>query len=420
MEPLPMSTDSRIAEPPEQAENRAPIRAALLLWLIFAVALAIKSLVTPTLHTVFPKFAAGAEHWWAGLPLYEEYENLGPFRYSPAFAIAMTPFAWLGLVWGGLLFALLNVGAYVWAVRRLARDVLPGEWPPVREAILLALAMPVAVRGLWNGQSNGLVAACLLLATAGLARQRWWLAAGLLSAAVYLKLSPLAVGLLFAGLVPGRLGPRLLGALVIGGLLPFLTASPEYVLDQYTGWFEHLVQTRQKRWPSFRDARTFWEWAGITTNLSVYAVLQAGAGITALGWCWWQKRRWDHKPRMWLTAALAAGIGYLLLFGPAIESPTYVLIAPIVAWAVLEAFATRCGRIVAVTVFVLMTAFMDGGTERALARLTPAAAVGLPASTLLLMFWLMAWGWRQRPGMEAESQTRDRYGLGPPAATQRP
>lgn len=61
------------------------IRAALTLWIFLAAAASVKVLVQPQRHTVYPVFAAGARHWWAGIPMYTDYEGLDLFRYAPAF-----------------------------------------------------------------------------------------------------------------------------------------------------------------------------------------------------------------------------------------------------------------------------------------------------------------------------------------------
>ena len=88
--------------------------------------------------------------------------------------------------------------------------------------------------------------------------------------------------------------------------------------------------------------------------------------------------------------SISGGIGYLMLFGLAIESPTYVDVPSSPgspgAFAIMMRPDCRCDRIRA-------DDRLHGRWNGALlARLTPAAAVGPPASTLLLMFWLMAWG----------------------------
>src|SRR5690242_21578398 len=83
------------------------LRLALIAWLILGAAVSIRTLVRPSSHTVFPIFAASAEHWWGNCSLYELYPGLDRFRYPPVFALFVTPFSALGLTAGGILWSWL-------------------------------------------------------------------------------------------------------------------------------------------------------------------------------------------------------------------------------------------------------------------------------------------------------------------------
>jgi hypothetical protein len=219
----------------------------------------VRTLVNPEKHTVFPIFAASAEHWWHDQSLYERYDDLDDyFRYPPVFAVCVTPFSRLGHTLGGILWTWLSLAVYAAGLWRFARDVVPSAWSPARTAVFLALGALGALRGLWNSQSNALVISLLLLATSALVRRRWWGAAFLLAGSVWIKLTPLAPALLLCALWPRPLLGRFALALVPGLLLPFLTRPPEVVADHYREWATHLVSSSQERWPGFRDAWTAW------------------------------------------------------------------------------------------------------------------------------------------------------------------
>src|SRR5207237_4342299 len=115
--------------------------------------------------------------------------------------------------------------ALAWWLRAAAPRTLsaPGG------AILFLLILPLSLGSLHNGQPNTLIIGLLLAALAGCAGERWNLAAACLALATALKIYPLALGLLLAVLYPRRLAPRLLLALVLAGLLPFLLQQPDYV-----------------------------------------------------------------------------------------------------------------------------------------------------------------------------------------------
>src|SRR5262245_4697329 len=86
-----------------------PLRLALGLWLVVALAVTGRTLLRPDRHTVYPIFAAAAQRWWADAPLYDKPDDLDHYRYPPAFAVALTPLAGLGPRAGGVLWAWLSV-----------------------------------------------------------------------------------------------------------------------------------------------------------------------------------------------------------------------------------------------------------------------------------------------------------------------
>jgi hypothetical protein len=248
-----------------------PLRLALGVWLVLGVAVSVRTLVSPIQHSVFPIFAASAVRWWADQPMYAHYPPLDIFRYPPFFAVAVTPFAVLGLKAGGILWSWASIAVLLGGLWCFARDVAPGRWTRPRQAAFLALAAAGALRGLWNNQSNALIVGLLLLAASALARavgsegegegkraRRWWRAAVLLAAPVCLKLTPLAPALLLCVLWPRRLAWRFGLAVAAGFLVPFLTRPPEAVLGQYAEWLDHLQQSTGERWLGFRDGWTFW------------------------------------------------------------------------------------------------------------------------------------------------------------------
>jgi hypothetical protein len=383
------------------------LRLGLGLWVAVAVAVGVRTCLRPDSHTVFPIFAAGARHWWADQPLYERDAVLDDFRYPPAFAVAVSPLAVLGPRAGGTLWVWLSMTVLFAGAWRLARDVLPGEWPPQRTALLLALVSLGALRGLWNAQSNALVVGLLLLGAAALARERWWRASFWLSAAVWVKLTPLAVALLFCALWPRRLTPRLLVALAVVPLLPFLTRPPAVVWNHYAEWLSHLGGTSGERWPGFRDGWTVWVVLRHMAEGNIgpvplrepitgvaYRVPQLLGALGALGWCLWQKRRGAAGPQLVLLTT-AIGCAWLMLFGPAVEHPTYVFLAPFVAWGFLDRDAWPGGRRLILAAFGLVMVLGWGGLTRPVAEAFPLVLVALPVGTALFAVWLAGYARHQ-------------------------
>jgi MYXO-CTERM domain-containing protein len=261
------------------------------------------------------------------------------------------------------------------------------------------IGLLVALRGLWNGQSNALAVGLLMLAAAALVRRRWWSAAFLLAVPVLIKLTPLVPALLLCALWPRKLIGRFLLALVAGLLLPFATKAPGLVLHDYRDWLAHLFGSSNERWPGFRDAWSIWLSAqhllfGDTlvldapmTHPVLYRLLQAFTGLGVLAWCLWQQRR-GVEPRVLVALALTMGLAWLMLFGPAVEHATYAFLGPALAWAAVQRCTWRPGRPVILTALTLVLVFGWGALFRAWPAAQPVLLLSLPLGTTLFVVWL--------------------------------
>jgi hypothetical protein len=219
----------------------------------------------------------------------------------------------------------------------------------------------LSVGSLNNGQSNPLIAGLLLAAVAGAARRRWNLAAACAAAACLFKGYPLAVGLLLAAVYPRRFAPRLALALAVGLGLPFLAQRPDYVFGQYGEWVRLLGGDDRKDWATANGYRDLWllfRVAGVPVGKSAYLGLQLAAALGAAAVCV-AGRAVGRPRRQLLTTLLALGVCWMLLCGPATESATYILLAPVLAWAVVagrDTDATWPARWLPAAAFALLTA----------------------------------------------------------------
>ncbi len=366
----------------------ATFRKAMALWVVLVVVVAIKAIVSPRHHTVFPLLMSGPRHWWAGKDIYDVYPELFDiYRYSPSNALLFSPLAPLPDRVGGAIWCVVNLGVLVFGLIAAARHVFPGRWPAARIGGLLALVMVGAIRSGWNSQSNPLVIGLILLGASAIARDRGWSAAVLLAIPIFMKLSPLAIALLFVALWPRQLLARFLAVMAAGVALPFLTMPTQFVVSQYQHWIVGLAQSSATRWPAFRDAYTLWELTGYPVHLPAYRALQLGAGLATLFWSQWLARRLPGA-RGRLTATLAMGTAYLLVFGPAVEYPSYVVLTPMVAWGVLAAYRRRKGRVWVTLAFALTVVVGSEAIEVPLDRLTPLARASLPLGSILFAAWV--------------------------------
>jgi hypothetical protein len=209
-----------------------------------------------------------------------------------------------------------------------------------QHAFLFLLAVPLSIGCLNNGQSNVILIALLLASTAAVQTGRWNIAAACVALAVLFKIYPLALGLLFMLIYPGKFGTRFVLAMLVGIVLPFFLQYPEYVARQYGHWCSLMMSdNRHERPISNLCSRDLWlliRLAHVPIGMLGYRVIQlvlAGGigGLCLAGrWAGWPQHRL-------LTMLFSLGGCWMVLCGPATESCTYIMLAPILAWAALEA-----------------------------------------------------------------------------------
>jgi hypothetical protein len=377
------------------------MRIVLGFWLALTIAVAVRTSIWPEKRTVFPVFSSGAIRWWSDEPLYLPYSDItGGFRYSPTFAVFMTPFALLGSTAGGIAWSWFNLAIYFWGLRRLL-DILPEAWSTTQQAGFLALGLAGGIRCVWNAQANTLVIGLLLLGAVAVVRRRWWSAAFLLAGPVFLKVSPAAVALLLAAMWPRRLAGRFLLALAVGLALPFLTRSPVVVAHHYQEWLVHLVESSAMRWPGMRDGWTVWLLLENTfsdvpardlqmtpIDSPAYRILQVLSAAAALAWC--LALQSSSLPVRWqVMSALGAGIGWLMIFCPATEFPTHVLLAPLLGWAVLHSWNERRSRMLTGGAVLLLLVLPWEAVTGWCSDQLPLLKAVLPAGATLLVVWLV-------------------------------
>jgi hypothetical protein len=300
----------------------------------------IRAAVQPYKRTLYTTWAQAGADWAEGRDLYRDSwaPDQDQFRYSPLVAALLVPFHYLPVRLGGVVWRLLNAGAllggFAWWLR-----TAPEARTARQRGILFLLLMPLSLSSLNNGQPNPLIIGLLLAALAAAARDRWTLAAGFVGLATALKLYPLAIGLLLAAVYPRRFTTRLLLALALAAVVPFAFQHWIYVRDQYSQWFQRLGKDQRWDWPPHMAYRDLWLLirlfhVPLTPRGYMGVQLVAGAGC-ALVCVAARLRGWPGRDV--LAAILALGTCWMTLCGPATESSTYILLAPALAAALLNA-----------------------------------------------------------------------------------
>jgi hypothetical protein len=126
-------------------------------------------------------------------------------------------------------------------------------------------------------------------------------------------------------------------------------------------------------------------------NSGVYRFVQLMTAGGALAWCVWQRQRIED-PRRLTTMVLGIGLAWLMVFGPAVEHSTYVFLAPVLNWALLEPNAPRRGRWVIVPAFIFVMFLSWGVITPSVMDSAPVLLTVLPIGTTFFTCWLIGYG----------------------------
>lgn len=316
--------------------------AAIALWSAVLLFVCVRVFVAPANRTVYPIFTGSAQLWWNGDDLYEPFRPMtvqDGYRYSPTFAILFTPLALIPDSIGGVIWRVFSTAAFLQALAWMAVRVLPWQVDRKQFAWLALLCLPLSVQSVNNGQANVIVIASMLATIAAVIEKRWNWASAFIALAFVCKVYPLALGMLLILLYPRQLLWRVTLAIAISLAAPFLFQNSNYVLDQYEKWIALLRADDRTEAPATDKHRDLWlliDLYAIPISRRVYTLLQmlGGVGVAALLWTR-QRSGWDEKAL--LTSTLALGVTWMLVLGPVVESSTFMLLAPCLAFSIVGA-----------------------------------------------------------------------------------
>lgn len=304
----------------------------LAAWAGVLLAVAVVVAIKP--GRLYPTFVDAGTHFRNGEPVIGQFSlERDLFRYSPTVAASFVPWGFLPMSVGGVLWRVFQAAALLLALRAWARVTVPAvPWPA-----LALLVLPLSIGNFHNGQLNPIVCALMLGGVVAFTRDRYWLAAAVVAAATMFKIYPLSLGLLLCVVEPRRFAPRLVLALAAGLALPFALQSREFVCEQYRLWWvwlqldDRTYQSMGRGYHDFQKLLTRW---GLPTSLEAYRVMEMAAGALAAGFVLGGRlMRWDRAKQVHACAVL--GLTWCTLFGPSTESATYMLLAPVAAFAAI-------------------------------------------------------------------------------------
>jgi hypothetical protein len=324
------------------------VRAA---WGLVLLVICVRVGISPHRQSVYSvDYVVAGWHWLHGQGLYTASRH---FVYSPLVGAAFAPFATLPLrlsniVWRLFCAAALLATARAWLRHGLSAfgDLGAAARAPGAATTGCLLLLPLAVGNLNLGQINVLV---LAAATAGVLAVRvkaWNTAALLLAAGGFMKIYPLAIGLLLVVLYPRQLAWRLLLALAGLFVLSLLLQRPAYAWQQYHGWYAVLHGDDRldiDLYASWRDFGFLLRACGVPLSDFAYRIMEIAAGGLLAIFLWLGQRRWGWSEARLLGGVFSLGCAWMLLFGPATEAATYVVLSLPVCAALTSAWEISPG-----------------------------------------------------------------------------
>lgn len=247
--------------------------------------------------------------------LYINYplEQWDLYKYSPAFALLFGLLALMPDFLGLLCWNLLNAGLLVWAVR-----YLPGLGLKAKTLLLATIAVEL-LTSLQNEQSNGLMAALIILAFGLLERRKFLWATGCLVFSVFIKLFGLVAFVLFLFYQPKwKLAAYSMAWTVMFLLLPLLVVDAAQLELLYRSWLQMLGQDHALSY-GFSVMGWLHTWFGVDPGKTV--VLAVGVVLLLLPFAR-INRYSDYYFRLQLLASLLI---WMVIFNHKAESPTFII-----------------------------------------------------------------------------------------------
>ena len=317
------------------------LTAMVLLHVLAAAGSTVQRLLAGSQINNFLIFRSSFFHLLKGQDLYTLYppEHFDLYKYSPTWALLFAPFAVVPIPVGVVLWNVVNALALCVALALLL--------PARAAAWALLIVFFEALGAIQNAQSNGLVAALIILALVLSERER--VAGGALAVALgtSVKVFPIGAGLF--GLMDDRRWRHIAWCVVAGLVLlalPLLVTPFATLVEQYRSWGamgsqDHL--SVEQAWIG-----------GIVETALGRAVPHAPFQVAGVVWigvtAWLASRVWDDA--LVRRLLLASVLGFSVLFNHKGESPTYVIAfaGAGIWWSVMPRARWRDGLVLALVV----------------------------------------------------------------------
>jgi hypothetical protein len=306
-------------------------------WTCVVVIILIRVAVQPHKSTVYPTFSLAGQHFVQGEPIYGHSAAI--FRYSPAWAAFFSLGNDLHVLVPNYTWRLLNLAVLLWGGFRFQRHFLP-QWSLLQQSLWWTLMFPLCYGSFNNAQANLLLLGLLMAGLTFFAQRRYWLSGFYWAVTISMKVYPVALPLLLLLLEPlAVLGPLLVW-LALLGLLPFGFQSASYVMSEYRHWAAFSfgdLRVEKDLSDSNRDAWMLFRLSRLPLNYFWYQLIQAITAVSLAFWTWLNRSflKTITTANIQFLKLFNLAIAWMLIFGPASESSTYSLAAPLASYSMV-------------------------------------------------------------------------------------
>ncbi len=305
-------------------------RLAAIVWGIALLVVCLRSCLTPDRNNVLPIYTLAGENWTTGKPVYGNVsQELDVFRYSPPVAGFFSVLRMLPPSSANILWRLINAAVFFWGFAWWLKEVNAGKLSASQRSLLFLLVLPLSLPCLNNGQINPLLLGLMLAGIAAFRREQFLGAAILVGLSCWIKVYPISLGLLLCVVNPRRFTLPWLFALTAIAGISFLFRSPGYVLCQYSCWLDQVIIDSQE----LGQAGT--QQINLSLLCEVLRIPLPGFGYLAIQlivaaaialWCFLGGRKLPANGLLYFLTAFC--FCWMTIFGPAVESATWILLSP--------------------------------------------------------------------------------------------
>ncbi|HSY75209.1 MAG TPA: glycosyltransferase family 87 protein [Bacteroidia bacterium] len=299
-------------------------------------------LVILTLIVAIQQFNIGQTHTWNAIiykmsfyhlihhqELYSssEYYNgawIDAYKYSPTFALLYAPLAILPLLANIMLWNLLNVIIFFFAVKSLPIN-------DKKKSIIIWLTLLDLIISIQNSQSNVLIAGLIIFAFTAMERKKLLFATLCIVFSIYIKLFGIAALLLFF-FYPGKIKFILYTIMwgTIFFLLPLLIVSFNELISIYKSWIILLKQDETISW-GLSIMGILKSWFGLNNAKALIQMM----GLLLL--CIPLFANKIHSNREFRMLYLCSILIWVVTFNHRAESPSFIIaLSGIAIWFVMQ------------------------------------------------------------------------------------